>query len=181
MNMWDTILDARLVEIYDIDEASLKTNRSGRMTDKQRQRLQTLRWQRIRRYGMTAIVALILWLASGFFSTGGVFGLVVNFIRIILLLVVLTQIGRIVSHHRRTNREISDGRVLMYPGRLNKVVWYGTRIMYCERGTFYKLSDAEWDAFDDYGRYRVFCTPYTKTIVGAQPVHRDEPLPEAWA
>jgi hypothetical protein len=68
----------------------------------------------------------------------------------------------------------------MYPGRLNKVVWKGLRIMFCERGEFYNLPNGEWDAFDHYRRYRVYCTPYTHLIVGAQPVHKDEPLPEAW-
>jgi hypothetical protein len=180
MTTWDNIIDARLVDVYGVDDATLKDNRRGRMTETQRSRLKGLRWRRIALLGRSLIIALLLYFLLGRIPLTGFLAALMWFPRALLLLIVLIQTIRIFHFYRRSSGEIAEGKVRMYPGRLSKVVWYGIRILFCERGEFYYLPNREWEAFDHQGRYRVYCTPYTKVILAAQPVHRDEPLPEAW-
>lgn len=181
MNQWETIIDERLVDVYGVDKATLETNRRGKLTDAQIARLRKLRWPRIAKHSAWFVLSLVAWYLLGTVSANGIFAFLLGFIRLVLILVVLLEAWRVLYFYWYTTQEIARGEVKMYPGRLQKIVWNKIRIMYCERGEFYGLPNREWNAFDHYKRYRVFCTPRTKIIVAAQPVHRDEPLPEAWA
>src|SRR5690606_30793545 len=107
-------------------------------------------WRRIGRYGITAICAIVICLMTRIFSTTGLLTLLLGVLQTVLLLISLIQIARMIIHYRQSERELENARVLMYPGRLNKVIWYRIRILFCERGTFYNLSNREWDAFDHY-------------------------------
>jgi hypothetical protein len=178
--VWENIIDARLVDVYGVDDATLQSNRHGRMTDNQRSRLRSMRWHKIRVLSRPLLVALVGYFLSGLMPVAGFAAGIFGFLRGLLLLISISQVVRIGYFYYRTTTEITEGKVRMYPGRLNKVVWKGIRILFCERGEFYHLPNREWDAFDHYGRYRVYSTPYTHVILAAQPVHRDEPLPEAW-
>lgn len=179
--VWEPIVDARLVEVYGVDVPTLKTNRQGRMTKAQQQRLQRVRWHKIGMNVAIGSVALVMFLALSAIPTEGVLTTVLACPRLILGATVLLQAWFAVQFFWRTSREIATGKVKMYPGRLHRVMWYGSRILFCERGEFYNVPRREWEAFDHHERYRVFCTPHTKVILAAQPVHQDEPLPEAWA
>ena len=180
MTTWDNIIDARLVDVYSVDDMTLRDNRRGRMTENQRSRLKQLRWRRIALLSRSLLLAALLFFLLGRIPLTGFFAGLMWFPRGLLLLIVLVQAIRIFYFYHRSSNEITEGKVRMYPGRLSKVVWGGIRILFCERGEFYHLSNREWEAFDHQGRYRVYCTPDTKVILAAQPVHRDEPLPEAW-
>jgi|GEM_PF-6633691 len=180
MTTWDIILDSRLVDVYQLDELTLKTNRTGRMTDGQREYLGLYRWRKIRRMSIVAVIALFLVIGSSLLPVNGFLIVFKRAFKIVFLLTLLIQLVRMVRFYQHTEIDMRAGKVRMYPGRLNKVVWYGIRILFCERGAFYSLPDREWNAFEHYCRYRIFCTPRTNIIVGAHPVHRDEPLPEAW-
>lgn len=173
MTTWEIILDPQLVEIYETDEVALRANREGRLTDPQRGRLKRVHWRNIRRYGVQAAIAAAIFVASLVLSLPVV-------VQGAVLLYMVWRLLRVARYVARSNREIREGSVRMYPGRLQKYVRAGIRILYCERGTFYNLPDREWNAFKHNERYRVFSTPRTNLIVGAHPVHRDEPLPEAW-
>ena len=177
---WENIIDTRLADVYGLDDATLQSNRRGRMTEVQRSRLGQMRWHRIRVLSRPLIVAFVFFLLLGQVPVIGFAAFLLGFLRGLLLLIAISQTVRVIYFYYRTTTEIADGKVRMYPGRLNKVVWKGIHILFCERGEFYHLPRREWDAFDHYGRYRVYSTPYTNVILAAQPVHRDEPLPEAW-
>ena len=180
MSEWEPILDERLVEIYGFDKETLLANRRGKLTIAQKARLEKMRWPRIAKYGLVALIIFAIWFVLGMIAVGGILGGLLGVIRFILLIGFLFQVWRGFLFYWRTGQEIAAGDVLMYPGRLNKIEWNTIRIMYCERGEFYELPMREWNAFEHYKRYRVFCTPRSKVIVAAQPVHKDEPLPEAW-
>ncbi len=178
---WEHILDARLVTLYDIDVPTLKTNRQGRMTPQQRQRLQRRRWRKIGNHTTRGVIALGLLAILIAVPAENLFAIVLAIVRFIVGVAAITQLWFAWRYFRRTSREIAAGNIKMYPGRLHHVEWYGIRILFCERGEFYNVPRHEWEAFDHHARYRIFCTPHTKIILAAQPVHQDEPLPEAWS
>lgn len=178
---WEPILNARLVALYGVDVPTLKTNRQGRMTPQQRQRVQRRRWHKIGNYVVRGLIALGLFAGLTLLPSENLLAAGLSVLRFILGVAGLIQLWLAGRYFWRTSREIVAGKVKMYPGRLHRVQWYGVRILFCERGEFYHVPRHEWEAFDHHARYRIFCTPHTKIILAAQPVHQDEPLPEAWA
>ena len=181
MHNWEIILAPSLVEVYELDRETLQTNRQGRMTDKQRQRLQQVRQRRLRRRGLLVGITFLMLFGTAFTTSGRISNSEMWILRGVLALIFLVHATRTYSFYRLSAQEIRDGRVRMYPGRLHKVTRPGERVLYCETGEFRNLTNQEWDAFEHRLRYRVYSTPYTNLIVGAHPVHRDEPLPEAWS
>lgn len=170
----EPIIEPRLAAVYPLDPMTLTTNHKGRMTDTQRDYLK--RWRRSKLLRLLAIsaTAALLTIASVWFVAAAC-------VRIFLLGVALIQLWRTVRFYRRSSGELAAGVVRMYEGRLYKKQYYWTRVLFCERGEFPNLPLREWDAFDHFGRYRVYCTPHTRIILAAQPIHQDEHLPKSWS
>lgn len=173
---WEPIIDPRLVAAYGVDLTTLQANRRGQMTAQQREALMKQRGalvlRRLRAPAITVVVlvALLLLTPNPF----------VNGLRLIFALTLIIQLVFVFRFHQRMNREINAGEAKMYAGRVVKRSFSAVRILYCEYGEFMNLPQREWDAFEHRGRYRIYCTPRSNIIIAAQPVHKDEPLPEAW-
>lgn len=180
MAEWEPIIDAGMVAVYDVDSATLTANRRGQMTTRQREALMAGRRmlvvRRLRSPVLTLILLVILLVIRGGGSSG-----ILDAVSVLALVILLVQAWGVFRFYRRLTREINEGAVRMYAGRVVKRTFSAIRLMYCEYGEFPNLPMREWDAFAHRGRYRIFCTPRSRIILAAQPVHKDEPLPESWS
>lgn len=177
---WEPIIDEGMVAVYGVDSATLAANRRGQMTERQREVLiagrRTLLVRRLLSPILTLILLVVLLVIRGNESSG-----FLDAVSLLVLAVLLLQAWGVFRFHRRLTREIDEGVVRMYAGRVVKRSLSAVRLLYCEYGEFPNLPLREWDAFTHRGRYRIFCTPRTHIILAAQPIHKDEPLPEAWS
>lgn len=180
MAEWEPIIDAGMVAVYGVDSATLTANRRGQMTTRQREVLMAERGALLLRRLRLPALTLILLVSLLVFRDGRG-SRILDAVTLFALANLIFQAWGMFRFYRRLTREINEGVVRMYAGRVVKRTFSAIRLMYCEYGEFPNLPMREWDAFAHRGRYRIFCTPRSRIILAAQPVHTDEPLSEAWS
>jgi hypothetical protein len=148
----------------------LAENRAGRLSAAQRERLSRSA-RRALLIGVLIVVAIGL-AAALFIYLGSVNGSVILNIVGLALTVINAVIVVVIAQNRgRTGADLRAGTVTALTGRLTRTVRVQNRLV-----TYVlKVNDEEvqvsralFAAFSDGGRYRLYRTPASKTLVGAE-------------
>lgn len=167
--------DAKLAAVFGFDSAALIANREGRMTASQRRKV-------LKRGGLAVVVRAGQTLVTGA-ACGALFYLDAPILILILALILLGIPALLFAEStfgilRAVLADLRTGEVLVAPSRVKHA--RHTRTLYVERTIFRNLTRAEFNAFRNRGRYRVYYAARSKVILSVEPVADDDPIPDSW-
>lgn len=159
-----------LSDILGFTPDDLDINRSGKLSDSQRDRLQRM-WKRTRNFVIAGFIVVALTATVFLFLGNENESLVLSFIGISLTVVNAAVMGVGATHYLRMQRDLREGRVAVLTGTIRHTILLNRRnrtYILDFAGERLIVPRATFNAFEEGAAYHLYRSPAMKVLLTAE-------------